>query len=102
MRARRTTNAALIAAAAMPLLACSGPIEKACVQSGRAAATSELCGCVQRAADATLGRSDQRLAAGFFKDPHRAQTVRQSDRRGHEEFWQRYKAFGATAEANCR
>lgn len=77
-------------------------IERACIQSDRKAATRSLCGCIQEAANLTLNGSDQRLAATFFKDPHRAQVIRQSDRRSHEDFWKRYKNFGATAETFCR
>ena len=42
------------------------------------------------------------MAAEFFDDPHRAQEIRQSDRRSHEAFWQRYKNFGQTAEIFCQ
>ncbi|MCF6444026.1 hypothetical protein [Nereida sp. MMG025] len=76
-------------------------IKRACMQSDRKAANRSLCGCIQQAADATLSRSDQRLASKFFKDPHRAQEVRQSDNRSHETFWRKYKNFGQTAQAYC-
>ena len=76
-------------------------IKRACMKSDRRAANRNLCGCIQKAANATLSRSDQRLASTFFKDPHRAQEVRQSDRRSHEVFWKKYKHFGATAQARC-
>lgn len=76
-------------------------IEKACVRSDRKAASRALCGCIQDVADMTLSNSDQKLAATFFKDPHRAQEIRQSDRSTHEVFWKRYKSFGATAQAFC-
>lgn len=76
----------------------AGDIERACLGSDRAAANRALCGCIQDAADLTLSTQDQRRAAGFFADPHRAQEVRQSD----ERFWDRYKDFGATAETFCR
>lgn len=81
--------------------ASAGPIERACNQSARAGGNRALCGCIQQAADRTLTSRDQTRAAGFFTDPHEAQEVRQSDRRSDEEFWQRYKHFGATAEAYC-
>ena len=79
----------------------AGRIERACLQSDRPAASRALCGCIQDAADLTLTNSDQKLAAKFFRDPHKAQEIRQSDRRSHEKFWQRYKNFGATAQAFC-
>ncbi len=94
----------LILTAGLTLAACSaaaGPIERACLQSGRQAATPALCGCIQRAADQTLSRSDQARAATFFRDPHRAQEVRQSKRADDNEFWRRYRAFGAAAESTC-
>jgi len=80
----------------------AGTIEKACVRSDRQAASRALCGCIQDVADLTLSGTDQRLAATFFKDPHKSQQIRQSDRRSNELFWQRYKSFGSTAEAYCQ
>ncbi len=76
-------------------------IERACLQSGRAGGDRTLCGCIQDAANMTLSQSDQRLAARFFADPDQAQSVRMSSRRSDEVFWERYKAFGETAEAFC-
>jgi hypothetical protein len=76
-------------------------IERACLSSDRQAATPQLCGCIQRVADQILTRSDQRLAARFFADPQMAQDIRQSDRDSHEQFWQRYRAFGTTAANVC-
>ncbi|SFR56229.1 hypothetical protein [Litoreibacter janthinus] len=82
--------------------ASAGPIERACLKSDRKAASRPLCNCVQQVADLTLDAGDQRLAATFFSDPHRAQVIRQSDNQGHEKFWKRYKEFGANAESYCR
>jgi hypothetical protein len=82
--------------------ALAGPIERACLKADRKAASRPLCNCVQQVADLTLSSGDQRLAATFFTDPHRAQVIRQSDKRGHEKFWKRYKQFGASAESYCR
>ncbi|MDY6860576.1 MAG: hypothetical protein SWN98_14685 [Pseudomonadota bacterium] len=93
--------AALIAAFTAPL-AQAGAIESACLSSGRKGVSRAMCGCIQDAADLTLNRGDQRLAATFFRDPHKAQEIRQSDNRGHEAFWLRYKAFGTAAETFCR
>ncbi len=76
-------------------------IRKACLKAGRAAATRTLCGCIQQVADKHFKRKDQKLAASFFKDPHKAQVIRQSDKRSHEIFWDRYKRFGAHAEEAC-
>ena len=80
----------------------TGPISTACLQAGRKAANSRLCGCVQAEANRALSSKDQALAATFFADPHRAQEVRQSDNGGHEAFWKRYKAFAARAERTCQ
>jgi len=91
--------AALLAAMSTPVVA--GPIESACLKSDRPGVSRGLCGCIQQAADLTLTNGDQRRAVRFFKDPHQAQIVRQSDRRSDEAFWQRYKRFGTTAAAYC-
>ncbi len=96
---RHLILAALLVLTAAPAFA--GPIERACVRSDRAAGNRALCGCIQQAADMTLSRREQSRAAKFFRDPHMAQEVRQSDRRNDEEFWQRYRSFGETAEAFC-
>ena len=79
----------------------AGMIERACLASDRPKSRA-LCGCIQQAANVTLSGGEQRTAAAFFADPHRAQEVRQSDRARDERFWARYQRFGATAEAYCR
>lgn len=88
-----------LAAAAAPM-AGADTIRRACLTAERAG-SPQLCSCIQAAADRTLSSSDQRLAAQFFRDPDMAQAIRQSDRQAHAVFWQRYKNFGATAEAYC-
>ncbi|MFD1913417.1 hypothetical protein [Halodurantibacterium flavum] len=96
--------AALIAAVCLPLvptMASAGPIESACLQSGRQAATRQLCRCIQQAANATLTRGDQRQAAQFFRDPHKSQEIRTSRTTRDSEFWARYNRFSQTAEAYC-
>ncbi|WP_212525101.1 hypothetical protein [Actibacterium sp. MT2.3-13A] len=80
----------------------AGVIENACLTSNRDAANRNLCGCIQEAANLTLTKGDQKLAASFFRDPHKAQVVRQSANRGHAAFWERYQNFGATAQAFCK
>lgn len=92
----------ILAGGLAPSITAAGPIERACLKADRKAATRPLCNCVQQVADLTLNGRDQRLAASFFSDPHRAQEVRQSDRSSHEAFWKRYKTFGANAESYCR
>lgn len=82
-------------------MAHAGVIESACMASDRAGKSRALCGCIQQAADVTLTTSDQRMAARFFKDPQKAQDIRQSSNRAHEMFWEKYKNFGAMAAAYC-
>ena len=93
-----------IAALALPLLtstAFAGPIERACLRSDRDAANRAICGCIQDVADQTLRGADQRRAASFFKDPDKAHKVWMSKSKSDDAFWERYKAFGAQAEAYC-
>lgn len=95
-------TAALLGASTLaPVAASAGAVERACLSSDRKAANRNLCGCIQQVADLTLSNSDQRKAAGFFKDPQKAQDIRQSDNRSNEAFWKRYKSFGATASDYC-
>ncbi|AUH63960.1 hypothetical protein [Paracoccus zhejiangensis] len=98
-------NRIIIAAAAVVLttpLAMAGPIDSACVRSDRARGNAPLCGCIQQVANQTLSRSDQRRAAGFFREPHKAQEVRMSKSDADNAFWSRYKRFASSAEAYCR
>ncbi len=79
----------------------AGPVESACNRSSRDAANPNLCGCIQQVADMTLDGGDQRRAASFFKDPEKAHKVWMSKSNSDDLFWDRYKAFGAMAEAYC-
>jgi hypothetical protein len=81
--------------------AMAGPIDRACMTSDRKARSPRLCSCIQQVADRTLSRSDQRMAAKFFRDPQMAQDIRQSDNQNHAIFWRKYRAFGETAAAMC-
>lgn len=95
---------ATVVAIALPFMisvAAAGPIESACNRSDRKAANRALCGCIQQVADMTLRGSDQRRAASFFKDPDKAHKVWLSKSKADDDFWDRYKAFGAMAEASC-
>jgi hypothetical protein len=76
-------------------------IQRACLSSDRGARNSALCGCIQQVADMTLSRGDQRKAAKFFKNPDLAQETRQKSDDSVIDFWDRYKNFGATAQAYC-
>lgn len=99
---KKLTLAAIVAVmslSAAPSFA--GAIDNACLRGGRTS-SARLCSCIQRAADLTLSRSDQRRAARFFRDPHEAQKVRASKRSSDNAFWKRYRNFTDTAEAYCR
>lgn len=76
-------------------------IEKACLHSDRDAKSRPLCDCIQQAADLMLSEPDQKLAASFYRDTDLAQQIRQSNRRSHENFWDRYKEYAATATKYC-
>ncbi|MFU8883783.1 MAG: hypothetical protein ACNA7Q_15580 [Rhodobacterales bacterium] len=96
--------AAVMAPAAVfmaPSMVMAGPIDRACMASDRKARSLRLCTCIQQVADRTLSRSDQRMAARFFRDPQMAQDIRQSDNQSHGIFWRKYRAFGETAAATC-
>ena len=80
----------------------SGPISRACLTSNRKNRSRALCGCIQAAADRTLSSSDQALATSFYSDPHRAQSIRQSDRASDEIFWKKYRNYSEMAQALCR
>ncbi len=60
-----------------------------------------MCSCIQNAANQTLRGSDQGRAAAFFRDPEKAHEVWISQSSSDDAFWDRYKHFGATAEAFC-
>jgi hypothetical protein len=92
---------AVLAAALAPIPAQANPIERACLQSNRDAATPALCSCIGSVAERTLTNGQMREGARFFTDPQRAQDVRMSDRRSHEELWRAWRNFGDTAEAMC-
>lgn len=77
-------------------------IEHACLRSDREAKSRQLCGCIQQAANLTLAGPDQKLAASFYKDPQKAQDIRQSNNRSHERFWDRYKDYAETASTFCQ
>lgn len=92
--------AAAVVASSAPA-AFAGPVESACLRSGREAASRSLCGCIQQIADQTLNRRDQRRAAKFFRDPDLAHTTWISQSSSDDAFWDRYKQFGAMSEAYC-
>lgn len=91
---------AAISLGAMTGAASAGPIQSACMAAGRAASPG-LCSCIQQVADITLRGADQRKAAGFFRDPEKAQAMRMSKTRADDAFWDRYVIFGQQAEMAC-
>ncbi len=91
----------VVLALALPGVAGAGPVEAACNRSDRDAATRSMCSCIGQVADQTLRRADQRRAATFFRDPDKAHKAWMSKRSSDDAFWDRYKAFGAQAEAYC-
>ena len=100
----RLTFAPVLALMLLPLLpqqAAANTLNRACLKSDRDGATRAMCRCIQKVANKSLSRSDQKLAASFIDEPHKAQEIRQSDRRSHEIFWKRYKEFGETVSASC-
>ena len=79
----------------------AGKIERACLKADRAAASRQLCGCVQDVAEAMLNRSERTRVAKYFEDPHLTQVLRQSDRGSDERFWEKYKQFGQAVGTYC-
>lgn len=92
--------ASAIALITSPIYA--GSIERACNKSDRKAANRAKCSCIQQVANVKLTRTEQRIAAKFFKDPQKAQDLRQSDKPSNERLWKRYKAWGNQAAKQCR
>lgn len=92
-----TLTSSLLSAPALQ----AGTIENACRSSSRGAAQPTLCHCIQQVAETSLTRSEQRAVSKFFAEPHRAQEVRQSDKRSDTQLWQRYIQFGSEAERVC-
>lgn len=92
---------AAVVYAVLTSFAVAGPIESACMRSDRKAANRSLCNCIQQVADQTLSRRDQSRAASFFKSPEKAHKTWMSKSKSDDAFWDRYKSFGAQAEAFC-
>ncbi len=79
----------------------TGPLQRACMAQGRKDANAQRCGCIQAVADRQLSGAEQRRGVKVFKDPHKIQVWRQSDRSGDNAFWDTWKAFGQSAEQIC-
>ncbi|SMR70636.1 hypothetical protein SAMN04488030_0248 [Aliiroseovarius halocynthiae] len=99
---RRAVLAATLMATMLPgPAAYGGTIERACMKADRPNATRRLCSCIQDVANATLSGGERSKVAKFFKDPHKSQATRQSDRRTDEKFWLKYKQFGDIVTRHC-
>lgn len=79
----------------------AGIIETACMKSGRSAASSVLCNCIQGVADQLLAPHEQRKGAAFFADPHKSQETRQSADANDGAFWRKWKDYGVIAAKSC-
>ena len=77
------TNYTTRGAYAPQVMFATGPIQRACMAQGRKAA------------------SEQRRGVKVFKDPHKLQEWRQSDRARENAFWASWKEFGQNAERSC-
>ena len=100
------TNTFRIAALAVLLLtgsmpASANPVERACLQSDRDAASRSLCRCIGSAAEQTLSYAEMRTGARFFTDPQRSVDVQLSDSRRNEAFWSSWRRFSDTASRMC-
>lgn len=79
----------------------NGPIAQACLAADRSAASTSLCGCVQRVANAQLSSRDRARVATFFDDPEVAHAAKISDTPANDAFWARYQAFVRSARNTC-
>jgi len=95
------SNSASRAAFTPTELYATGPLQRACLSQGRKAANSQRCGCIQAVADRELSGAEQRRGVKAFKDPHKMQVWRQSDRTSDNTFWSTWKAFGQSAARVC-
>ena len=82
-------------------ISATGDISRACLAADRAAASPRLCTCVQGVADLQLTARDRARVATFFADPEIAHATKISDTRANDAFWDRYRAFIASARQQC-
>jgi len=95
------SSAALSAFLLIPMSADANPVERACLQSDRQAASRSLCRCIGYAAEQTLSYGEMRIGARFFRDPERSVDVQLSDSRRNEAFWTSWRRFSDTAGRMC-
>lgn len=98
---KRILMGAGIALAMAGPVSAAGIIENACMKSGRSAASSGLCNCIQAVADQVLAPHEQRKGAAFFNDPHKSQETRQSGKDDDWSFWLKWKDYGDIAAKAC-
>ncbi|MDC1397554.1 arginine transporter [Octadecabacter sp.] len=79
----------------------TGPISRACLAADRSAASTSLCACVQRVANAELSTRDRARMVRFFADPKVAHATKISDTPANDDFWRRYQAFVRSARSQC-
>jgi len=79
----------------------TGEISRACLAADRSAASTALCSCVQRVANAELSTRDRSRVARFFSDPEVAHATKISDTTANDAFWSRYQGFVRKARRSC-
>lgn len=79
----------------------TGPISRACLAADRSAASTTLCACVQRVANAELSARDRARMVRFFDDPEVAHATKISDTTANDDFWRRYQAYVRSARNQC-
>lgn len=79
----------------------TGEISRACLAADRSAASPALCSCIQGVANAELSSNDRSRVARFFADPEIANETKISDTFANDAFWDRYRAFTASARRQC-
>ena len=79
----------------------AGAVERACMKSGKQAANSSLCKCIDASARTTLSMSDQNLAGRLIRRPELVERIKDSDRPTNEKFWKEYMEFIKVAESRC-
>ena len=77
-------------------------IASACMGSERGAGATQLCGCIQKVADAVLSPAEQARGAQIILEPHMSQEVRASAQRSDAAFWEKWQVFGASAADHCQ
>ncbi len=103
------TFALVLGALSLPALttaaSASSAIAGACMASPRGAAQASLCSCIQTVANSVLSPAEQQRGAKIFLEPHMSQQIRASANRANRSdaaFWEKWRAFGASAAKHCQ